>query len=151
MTHTDLSYRQAAVQSGTGFSFLIAMYDTLARDLQRAANAEQSNDLEMRSRKLSHAFMVLAHLEECLNRGAGGELADTLRAFYASVRQEVTEAQFTRSASILEDQSTRILKLREEWQRLDLRETDEMMSATQQPVSNVSWTATDQERNTWSA
>jgi len=37
MNRTDMAYRKSAVEGATGFGLLIALYDTLAGDLRRAA------------------------------------------------------------------------------------------------------------------
>ena len=39
MTRTDLAYRKTAVEGASGFGLLIALYDTLASDLRRAARS----------------------------------------------------------------------------------------------------------------
>ena len=88
MSPTELAYRKTALGGASGFGLLIALYDTLAGDLRRAAEAERSNDLEERGRQVNHALLILAHLEEWIDRGPGGELAEQLRGFYRSLRGE---------------------------------------------------------------
>jgi hypothetical protein len=48
MNRTDVTYRKTAAEGASGFGLLIALYDTLAGDLRRAAEAERSNDIEQR-------------------------------------------------------------------------------------------------------
>lgn len=120
MTPVELAYRKTAAAAGaSGLEVLIALYDTLAGDLRRAAQAERSNDIEMRCREANHALLVIAHLEEWLSRGSGGELAQRLKAFYASARRRMLEAQARRSAEIFEDLMAAVLKVREQWQSLN--------------------------------
>ena len=121
MSPTEMAYRRTAIGGASGFGLLVALYDTLAGDLRRAAEAERSNDLENRTKELNHALLVVAHLEDWVNRGSGGVLADQLTAFYRSLRRKMIEAQAKRSAAILVEQMSLVLKLREAWQGLELR------------------------------
>ena len=122
MNPTDLMYRKTAAEGASGFGLLIALYDTLAGDLRRAAEAERDNDIAGRCREVNHALLVIGHLEEWIDRGgSGGQLADQLVVFYASLRRELLEAQVRRSAQLLELQMARVLELREMWQQFDVR------------------------------
>lgn len=121
MSPTEMAYRKTAIGGASGFGLLVALYDTLAGDLRRAADAERDDDLEKRTRELTHALLVVAHLEDRVTRGSGGELADQLTGFYRSLRRKIIEAQAKRSAAILEDQMNLVLKLREAWQGLEMR------------------------------
>jgi len=121
MSPTEMAYRKTAVAGASGFGLLVALYDTLAGDLRRAADAERCDDLEKRTRELTHALLVVAHLEDRVARGSGGQLADQLTGFYRTLRRKVIEAQAKRSAAILEEQMNLVLKLREAWQNLEIR------------------------------
>jgi flagellar protein FliS len=114
-----MAYRKTALGGASGFGLLIALYDTLAGDLRRAAEAERRNDLEARCAQLNHALLVIAHLEDWIHRGSGGELAEQLIAFYGSLRRKMIEAQAKRSAEILEQQMAQVLDIRAIWQRLE--------------------------------
>jgi flagellar protein FliS len=119
MTPIELAYRKTAAEGASGIGLLIALYDTLAGDLRRAADAERSNDLETRAKEVNHAFLVVAYLEEFAGRGSGGKLADYLVAFYKSLRRKLIEAQAKRSAELLQEQMAQVLKIREVWQRFE--------------------------------
>ncbi|HUN84048.1 MAG TPA: flagellar export chaperone FliS [Terracidiphilus sp.] len=121
MTPTDLAYRRTATEGASGFGLLISLYDTLAGDLRRAAEAERNNDLERRCREVDHAMLVIGYLEDWTHRGSDGELAQQLIAFYSSLRRKMIEAQTTRSIRILEEQMALVLDLREHWQQIDAR------------------------------
>jgi len=123
MSPTEMAYRKTAIGGASGFGLLVALYDTLAGDLRRAANAERSSDLEKRTQELNHALLVIAYLEEYVGRGSGGKLADHLVAFYRSLRRKMIEAQVKKSAEILEEQMAQVLKIREVWQRFELSDS----------------------------
>jgi flagellar biosynthetic protein FliS len=120
MSPTELAYRKTAVAGASGFGLLIALYDTLAGDLRRAASAERANDVEKRCKEANHALLVISHLEDAIDRGNGGELAQRLRAFYSYLRRKTIEAQASRSPEILEEEMARILEIRAVWQKAEM-------------------------------
>jgi flagellin-specific chaperone FliS len=122
MSPVELTYRKTAAAAGaSGFGLLIALYDTMAGSLRRAAEAERSNDIEKRCNEVNHALVVVGLLEDWLARGSSGTLTEQLRSFYASLRRKLIEAQAKRSAEILEQQMTEVLKVREQWQALEFK------------------------------
>ena len=116
---TDLAYRKTAVQGSSGFGLLIAIFDALAEDLRRAAQAERNNDIEKRCRAANHAVLIIGFLEDRLLHGEGGPLADQLGAFYHALRRKLLQAQIERSAEKLEELMTAVLKIRETWHKAD--------------------------------
>src|SRR5271170_918086 len=102
MNSADLAYRKTAVQGASGFGLLIAMFDTLAGNLRRAAVAQRRNELEDRCNEVKHAIVVIGYLENCLTHSAGGELTRQLSAFYSTLRRRLIEAQVNQSAETFE-------------------------------------------------
>jgi len=125
MNAMELVYRKTATEGASGFGLLVALYDTLAGDLRRAAEAERSNNIEKRCREVNHALLVTAHLEDWIHRGGGGELAEQLLAFYSSLRRLMIQAQAKRSAVMLEQQMTLVLSIRRTWHELETRNSEE--------------------------
>ncbi|MGA9669766.1 MAG: flagellar protein FliS [Terracidiphilus sp.] len=122
MSPTEMAYRKTALSGASGFGLLIALYDTLASDLRCAAEAERQNDIEMRCERVNHALLVIAYLEDWINRGPGGELGQQLLAFYATFRRKMIEAQAKRSAEIMEQQMAQVLDIRAVWQGIEDRQ-----------------------------
>jgi flagellar protein FliS len=154
MNAMEQVYRKTAIQGTSGFGLLIALYDTLAGDLRRAADAERSNNIEQRCKEVNHALLVTAHLEDWVHRGGGGELAEQLLAFYASLRRLMIEAQAKRSAVMLEQQMLLVLSVRRTWHELEVRHSSGLESpawALVQPFPSSA--SQNYERNTlsWSA
>jgi flagellar protein FliS len=155
MTGTDFAYRKTAAEGASGFGLLVALYDTLAGDLRRAAEAERSNNVEKRTREVNHALLVIAHLEDWLQHGSDGDLAKQLAGFYSSIRQAVLDAQVARSAHKLEEQMARVLEIRKLWQDSDFHKDldgPEILPPAKTPSYLPSY-APDFERvpSTWSA
>jgi len=152
MQSTELTYRRSAAEGAGGFGLLIALYDTLAGNLLRAANAERRNDIERRCLEVNHALLVVGYLEDCTKRCSGGELTKKLAAFYSSLRRQLIEAQVKRAPEILEEQMQIVLSIRETWQKMELagshsqdapvavEELDQTIPAPASP-SSMSWSA----------
>jgi flagellar protein FliS len=119
MNRTDLAYRRTAAEAASGLGLLIALFDTLAGDLRRAADAQRANDIERRCREVRHALLVLGYLEDWVNRGSDGVLARQLIAIYSDLRRKVIDAEVRKSSGILERQMARVLELRGHWQKLE--------------------------------
>jgi flagellar protein FliS len=136
MTPTEANYRKSSAAGATGISLLIALCDTLAGDLRRAAQAERANHLEQRCNELNHALMVIGVLEDRVSRGSGGELADQLTAFYQLLRRRVLLAQARRSPEQLEEAMAEVLKVRESWQNVQLRPEASAAASRQFPDSS---------------
>ena len=123
MSPTELAYRKTALGGASGFGLMIALYDTLAGDLRRAAEADRRGDIEKRCRQASHALLILSHLEDWIDQGTGGELADLFKGFFKSLRRRIIEAQAKRSPEILEEEMARVLEIRAVWQQAESRGT----------------------------
>jgi flagellar protein FliS len=116
---SSLEYRRAALSQASVVGLVIALHDTLAGDLRRAAEAIQRNDIQGRCDQLIHAFKVLHQLESMLDMANGGETALRVQRFYTHVRGQILLAQFKLSAEILHKQIQIVLEVREAWQQLD--------------------------------
>jgi len=153
MNNTDLAYRKTAATGAVGVGLLIALYDTLAGNLRRAAEAQLSNDIDKRCREANHALTVISHLENWLTHGTGGELSSRLAAFYIKLRHDLLDAQVQQSASLLEAQMHEVLRVRAIWQQFDEAASKE---PTVMPAARVYQPPADtaqphRTENSWSA
>jgi flagellar protein FliS len=121
MNPTEMTYRKTAVEGASGFGLLIALYDTLAGNLRRAADAQRRGDIQKRCEELKHALLVIGYLEDWVDRKEGGELAQRLLAFYANLRARLIKAQAKQSAEILEREMIVVLAIRGTWHDLEAR------------------------------
>jgi flagellar protein FliS len=119
LSQTELSYRKSAIEGASSIGLIIALFDTLAGDLRRAAAAIRKNDIEKRCRELNHAALVLGQLESWIDLDQGGDSARTLSQFYAYLRAKMMEASVSKSAQLLETLIDMILHVRTAWQKLD--------------------------------
>jgi flagellar protein FliS len=139
MTMTrELSYRRSAIAGASPIGLMIALFDTLAGDLRRAANALRKNDIESRCRELNHAALVIGQLESWIDLKAAGESAQSLSRFYAYLRAKMLEASATKSAALLDAQIEMILHVRSAWQQLDTAPPETSDEHTQAQGNQVS-------------
>lgn len=154
MNRTDIAYRRTAAEASSGLGLLISLYDTLAGDLRRAAQAQREDAIERRCQEVRHALLIVGYLENWVNRGEGGMLSQQLSTFYASLRCKLIEAEAKKSAEILEQQMVRVLELREQWQGVQLRTepsgAEVLRPAIQVPVGYPAQHMERQQSN-WSA
>jgi flagellar secretion chaperone FliS len=118
-SQTELSYRKSAIEGASSIGLIIALFDTLAGDLRRAAAAIRKSDIEKRCKELDHASLVLGQLASWVDLDKGGESARTLSQFYALLRATMMEASVTQSAALLDTQMETILQVRSAWHKLD--------------------------------
>lgn len=115
------AYRDCAVAGATPIGLMVALFDRLALDLRRAAEAIRANDIEVRCREMNHAFRILGQLESWIDLQNGGEPARQISRFYAQVRSAMIQASFRQSAEVIEGHIQTILRIRSNWQELDLQ------------------------------
>ena len=128
----SLAYRRVASLHTSPVAKLLALYDTLCGDLQRAVEAMKRGEIEARCRELKHGFTVLT-LDAMLDmKGEGQATAASLRRFYAHLRSEMLRAQFTMSPEVLEQACKHILQVRGAWVEVQAREANR--SAAEQPA-----------------
>ncbi|MGD0797054.1 MAG: flagellar export chaperone FliS [Acidobacteriaceae bacterium] len=121
MNPTEQAYRRTAVEGASGFGLLIALYDTLAGDLRRAADAQRRNDIQQRCKEINHALLVIGYLDDWIDREDGGELAQRLITFYATMRSRLIEAQSRNEPQLLDEQMDLVLAIRGTWHDLEVR------------------------------
>jgi flagellar biosynthetic protein FliS len=126
MNATEQTYRKTAADGASGFGLLIALFDTLAGNLRRAAESQRRDDIQQRTDEIKHALLVISYLDDWIDRKKGGELADKLIAFYATMRKKLLVAQAKQSPEMLEEQMNLVLAIRGTWQELEERAASAM-------------------------
>ena len=94
MTNPRTAYRENDVRGATSVRLVVLLYDQLIQDLIRAAHAIEQNDVELRTKMLNHAILVLAHLQSPLDFAKGGKVAKDLDNFYNLLRHNLVKVQF---------------------------------------------------------
>lgn len=126
----SLAYRKAATQTVSPVGLVLALYDALVADLQRAIEALHCNDIQERSNQLKHGFRVLQQLNALVDPKVEGGASKNLFRFYEFLRQRMLIAQFRKDPAILDAAVGMILEVREAWQQVDTRSAHQ-----QEPVA----------------
>jgi flagellar secretion chaperone FliS len=114
-------YSQVKVQGGSALGLIVALYDTILRDLRRADGAIERNDIEKRTFELNHALRVIAELENSLDRERGGNAAARLQRFYAVTRGMILEASIRNSREAIGQLVEVFGTMRQAWHEADLK------------------------------
>jgi len=109
------SYRESNVRGASPVRLVIALYVQAIEDLRRAVIALEKGAIEVRTREINHALLVIAQLQSSLNMERGGEVARNLACFYGLVRAGLTEAQLKQSSILIERQISQLTEVHEAW------------------------------------
>lgn len=85
-------YSQGNAHGASPLGLVVALYDTILRDLSRASEAIGQGAIEKRTFELNHALRVIAELENVLNFERGGDAAKKLKNFYGVTRGMILDA-----------------------------------------------------------
>ena len=92
-----------------------------ASDLHGAIEAIEAGNIELRSAKVKHGFLVLQQLEGTLNLEEGGDLATNMSRFYSMLRSQMITAQIQQDAAVLREVIQLLFSVREAWVELSNR------------------------------
>jgi flagellar protein FliS len=123
------AYRETGARAATPVGRVILLYEQAIQDLGGAISAMAAQDIEQRTRMLSHALLVIGQLQGCLDLERGGEVASNLDRFYDLVRKRLLEAQLQASAAILREQMDLLLSVRSAWIEVEQHERQSMAPA----------------------
>lgn len=94
-------YSQGNAHGASPLGLVVALYDTILRDLTRASEAISQGDVQKRTFELNHALRVIAELENVLDFERGGNAANRLKNFYAVTRGMILDASIKNSREAL--------------------------------------------------
>jgi flagellin-specific chaperone FliS len=117
MNESFLLYRGASTDGATHLDLIIAVYDGLARDLGRIADAIAASDIEGRCKWSHHALLLLGYLETWVERLHEPELERSLNAFYAYLRAELLRLQANQDESAPRKLAMMVCETRAIWQQ----------------------------------
>jgi len=122
-------YREGTIEGASAVALVARLYEQIVKDVRQALNALEQNNVELRTKKINHAILVIGYLESQLNHEAGGQVAEDLRNFYRTLRQNLVQAQFKRSKLLLAQLITDLLAVREAWLEVERAERAAMADA----------------------
>jgi flagellar secretion chaperone FliS len=116
-------YRENAVRGASRVGLVVLLYEQMIEDLRCAAKALDEGQIELRTRSINHAILVIGNLQSTLDFEQGGAVARNLDHFYNVLRSKLVEAQALASKQLLESQIKELLSLRDAWIEVDRAET----------------------------
>ena len=122
MTNPRTAYRENDVRGATAVRLVVLLYEQLVQDLRHALQAIEQNDIELRTKRINHAILVIGHLQSPLDFANGGKVAQDLDHFYNVLRQNLVQVQFHPSQAGLSQQITDLLAVREAWTEVERAE-----------------------------
>jgi flagellar secretion chaperone FliS len=149
MNDPRIAYREASVRGASAVQLVIRLYEQIIEDLRHAMKAIEQSQIELRTKKINHAILVIAHLQSQLNVEAGAEPARHLSRFYDSVRSGLVRAQFRGSKELLAQQITDLMEVRSSWLELDRREQSTGIAAVNQTQTPL--VSSEPARASWKA
>jgi flagellar protein FliS len=97
------------------------LYDGAIAALNRAIAAIEAHDIEKKCHHLNRALAIILQLEGSLNFELGGEVAQTLKSFYAYARAQAIKANIENSTDILRALIENLTTVRDAWQEGERR------------------------------
>src|SRR5258708_12211409 len=113
MTNPRTAYRENEVRGATAIRLVVLLYEQLVQDLSQALQAIEQNDIELRTKRINHAILVIGHLQSPLDFAHGGKVAQDLNHFYNVLRQNPVQVQFHPSLPRLSNQIPPSLPIRD--------------------------------------
>ncbi|HTQ60239.1 MAG TPA: flagellar export chaperone FliS [Candidatus Solibacter sp.] len=139
------AYHQARALGATPLGQVIALYDTILRDLRQAVVALDAGQVEQRVNSTNHALIVIGELQGVLDFERGGESARHLNSFYNVARAMATEASIANSREKFQELISMIARLRAAWSKISptvtATETPEISRSAPKPGTDFARTA----------
>jgi len=135
--NAGLLYREGTVAGASPVALVTRLYEQMIQDLRQAVTALEHNDIELRTKKINHAILIIGYLQSTLNFAASATFAETLKSFYDALRARLVRAQFAQSKSILQQQITDLLTVREAWVEVEHAEKRNSTSAADYAAANT--------------
>jgi flagellar secretion chaperone FliS len=123
MTNARNAYRENEVRGATPVRLVVLLYHQIIQDLTQAAHALEQNDIELRTKFLNHAILVIGHLQSPLDFENGGKVAKDLDNFYNVLRQNLVQVQFFPSVASIRQLIADVLAVREAWIEVERAES----------------------------
>jgi flagellar protein FliS len=137
MTNPRTVYRENDVRGATAVRLVVLLYEQMIQDLTQAAQAIEQNDIELRTRRINHAILVIGHLQSPLDFANGGKVAQDLDHFYNVLRQNLVQVQFHPSKAGLCQLITDLLAVREAWIEVERAEKSLVTTAAVTTAASV--------------
>ena len=117
------SYREHALDGASAIDLVVALYDGMIRFLYEAMTAVEHGNAEERRAAVKRALDIIIHLQARLRMDVGGQPAQALSEFYASIFAQILQASQGASRVKFEHAIDCVRNVRDAWREV-ARETE---------------------------
>lgn len=111
---------RSSVASASPHQLIAMLYDGALTALANAKGCILRNDIENRTKQLNKANSILLALQDYLDLGKGGEIANNLYALYGYIVQGVISANRDQDAEKIQELIELLLELKQGWAAMPL-------------------------------
>lgn len=109
----------AATQTVARTKQIVLLYEGAIRFLQQAREAMVENRIEDRYKLLMKSSDIIGGLQACLDFDQGGQIAQILYGFYASIDGRIFSVHRTGSIDTVDQIIAELRQMRDVWQEID--------------------------------
>jgi flagellar protein FliS len=149
MSNARTTYRENEVRGASAVRLVVLLYEQIVEDLRQAARAFEQNNIELRTRRINHAILVIGHLQSPLNFDNGGKVAKDLELFYNTLRQNLVQVQFYPSKNGIAQLITDLIAVREAWVEVGRSEAPSISTESDSVSSPASVPESDHVSMNW--
>jgi flagellar biosynthetic protein FliS len=113
------AYHRSTAFGATAVGQVIALYDTILRDLHQSIEAIDEKKIEKRVNASNHALIVIGELQGVLDFARGGAAARNLNSFYNVTRAMVTQASVRSSRETFQELIFMFVRIRSAWSQVE--------------------------------
>ncbi len=113
------AYHQTTAIGASPVGQVVALYDTILRNLHAASAAIEAGQVEKRCNAINHALTVIGELQGVLDFERGGEPARRLNSFYNVARVMITHAGVASSRDELTELIGMFTRTRAAWSQVE--------------------------------
>ena len=150
-TYSEAAYRTASASGATHIGLLLLVYDALASDLQKAAEALSRGEIGARCTYSNHALLLLGHLEQWCALLDDDVLANSLKAFYGHLRVQLLQHQASGAPENFFALARLVSETRAVWQLKEQRSSSERLIKSDKGSARNSVYEPDEYVSSWSA
>jgi flagellar protein FliS len=111
-----MNYQQQTLAVKNSVELIVELYDGMTRFLHKAAESIEVADVDGRRQNMKRVLDILTYLQGRLQADEGGEAANALTEFYATMYSQCVIASRDSSVEIIEETIRNIRNVRDAWQ-----------------------------------
>lgn len=111
-------YQETAVSTQSRGRLIVMLYDGAIRFLRQAIVALEQKDYEAKGTLITKAMDIIFELNTILDMEQGGQIAQNLRSLYNFMHTHLSEANFKKDPTMIEEVITLLEELNQSWRAI---------------------------------